>query len=85
MRRFGFPPLARRGATFTRRATSTPSTRARERIIFDEFFAIALAAAVKRARREAAGGAHALDRADGAWDAFVAQAAVRADRARSAA
>ena len=47
--------------------------RARERIIFDEFFSIALAAAVKRARREAEGGAVAITVPDGAWDGFTAQ------------
>ena len=46
---------------------------ARERIIFEEFFAIALAAAVKRARREQAGGAAAIARPDGFWDAFTDQ------------
>jgi ATP-dependent DNA helicase RecG len=35
--------------------------RGRSRIIFEEFFGIALAAALKRARREAAGGAVAID------------------------
>ncbi|MEA2689700.1 MAG: ATP-dependent helicase RecG, partial [Candidatus Eremiobacteraeota bacterium] len=37
------------------------------------FFTIALAAAVKRARREAEGGAHALTHPDGLWDAFTAE------------
>jgi ATP-dependent DNA helicase RecG len=47
--------------------------RARERIVFDEFFAIALAAALKRARREAEGGATPLPLPDGFYAAFAAQ------------
>ncbi len=49
------------------------AARARERVVFDEFFTIALAAAVKRARREAEGGAHALACPAGLWDAFTAE------------
>ena len=49
------------------------AVRARERIVFDEFFAIALAAALKRARRESGGGATALPVPGGFYDAFVAQ------------
>jgi hypothetical protein len=43
-----------------RPATPEAAAAARERLIFEEFFGIALAAALKRARRHAAGGAPAL-------------------------
>jgi ATP-dependent DNA helicase RecG len=73
VRRFGFPPLAQ--AWHEVHAPQDPDAlaRARERIIFDEFFAIALAAAVKRARREAEGGAHALPSPRGFWETFTAE------------
>jgi ATP-dependent DNA helicase RecG len=73
VRRFGFPPLARAWREVHAPHDPQAVARARERIVFDEFFTIALAAAVKRARREAAGGAHALPIPGGAWDAFVAE------------
>ncbi len=47
--------------------------RGRRRIIFEEFFGIALAAALKRARREAAGGATPAHPPAGWYDAFVAE------------
>jgi ATP-dependent DNA helicase RecG len=43
-----------------RPASPEAASAARERLIFEEFFAIALAAAVKRAARQAAGGATAM-------------------------
>jgi ATP-dependent DNA helicase RecG len=73
VRKFRFPPLAQAWREVHAPRTLEGITRARERIVFDEFFAIALAAAVKRARREAAGGARALNVPDGAWDAFAAE------------
>jgi ATP-dependent DNA helicase RecG len=45
----------------------------RRRIVFEEFFGIALAAALKRARREAAGGATAIALPAGLWNEFCAQ------------
>ena len=80
VRRFGFPPLAQAWREVHAPHDLDAVKRARERIVFDEFFSIALAAAVKRARREAAGGARALTVPNGMWDAFGARAAVRADR-----
>jgi ATP-dependent DNA helicase RecG len=71
--RFGFPPLAQAWRTLHAPRDLTAVGPARERIVFDEFFAIALAAALKRARREAEGGARVLERPDGFWEAFVAQ------------
>ncbi len=73
VRRFGFPPLAQAWRDVHTPRDPQAATRARERIVFDEFFAIALAAALKRARREAEGGAHAIDVPGGFWDAFAAQ------------
>ena len=57
VRRHGFPPL--REAWYGVHAPRDPADveRGRRRIVFEEFFGIALAAALKRARREAAGGA----------------------------
>jgi len=73
VRRFGFPPLAKAWRDVHAPRDLDDAARAKERIVFDEFFAIALAAAVKRARREAEGGAHALTHPDGFWDAFAAE------------
>ncbi len=71
--RFGFPPLARAWRDVHAPHDLESAARARERIVFDQFFTIALAAAVKRARREAEGGAHAIPRPGGLWDAFTAE------------
>ena len=73
VRRFGFPPLAQAWREVHAPHDLDAVKRARERIVFDEFFSIALAAAVKRARREAAGGARALTIPNGMWDAFTAE------------
>ncbi len=73
VRRFGFPPLAQAWHEVHAPHDLDAVKRARERIVFDEFFSIALAAAVKRARREAAGGARALSVPNGMWDAFTAE------------
>jgi ATP-dependent DNA helicase RecG len=73
VRRFNFPPLAKAWRDLHAPHDLEQIARARERIIFDEFFTIALAAAVKRARREAAGGARPLMRPNGFWDAFTAE------------
>jgi ATP-dependent DNA helicase RecG len=73
VRRFGFPPLARAWRDVHAPRDPDAAVRARERIAFDEFFAIALAAALKRARREAEGGAPAIGVPGGFWDAFTAQ------------
>ncbi|HEX3463139.1 MAG TPA: ATP-dependent DNA helicase RecG, partial [Candidatus Elarobacter sp.] len=72
VRRYGFPPLAKAWRDVHAPRDLDDAARAKERIVFDEFFTIALAAAVKRARREAEGGAHALPLPDGFWDAFTA-------------
>ena len=73
VRHFGFPPLARAWRDVHAPRDPHDAVHARERIAFDEFFAIALAAALKRARREAEGGARALAVPGGFWDAFTAQ------------
>jgi len=73
VRRFGFPPLATAWRDVHAPRDPEAAARSKERIVFDEFFSIALAAAVKRARREAAGGARALTVPGGFWDAFAAE------------
>jgi ATP-dependent DNA helicase RecG len=73
VRRFDFPPLAHAWREVHLPHDLEAVARARERIVFDEFFTIALAAAVKRARREAEGGARALTHPGGFWDAFAAE------------
>src|SRR6202011_491472 len=73
VRRFGFPPLPQAWREVHAPHDLDAVKRARERIVFDEFFSIALAAALKRARREAAGGARALTVPNGMWDAFTAE------------
>ena len=72
VQRFGFPPLARAWREVHAPHDLEAAARAKERIVFDEFFSIALAAAVKRARREAAGGARALTLPGGFWERFTA-------------
>jgi len=71
--KFDFPPLAQAWREVHSPHDPDAVARARERIVFDEFFTIALAAAFKRALRESAGGAHALALPDGMWDAFTAE------------
>lgn len=73
VRRFGFPPLDAAWREVHAPRDMEAKDRARERIVFDEFFAIALGAAAKRARRESEGGARALTVPDGLWDALRAQ------------
>ena len=73
VRRYGFPPLAKAWRDVHAPRDLADAARAKERIVFDEFFAIALAAAAKRARREAEGGAHPLTQPGGFWDAFAAE------------
>jgi ATP-dependent DNA helicase RecG len=68
-----FPPL--REAWFGVHAPRDPSDveRGRGRIVFEEFFGIALAAALKRARREAAGGATPIEPPPDWYERFVAE------------
>jgi ATP-dependent DNA helicase RecG len=47
--------------------------RGRRRIVFEEFFGVALAAALKRARREAAGGATPIEPPPDWWQRFTAE------------
>ena len=73
VRKFGFPPLP--AAWHDVHAPRDPADvdAGRRRIVFEEFFGIALAASLKRARREAAGGAIAIGLPPGLWTAFCAQ------------
>ncbi len=73
VQRFGFPPLARAWREVHAPHDLEAAARAKERIVFDEFFSIALAAAVKRALRESAGGARALAVPRDFFDAFTAE------------
>ncbi len=73
VRRYGFPAL--RTAWHDVHAPHDPAAveAGRRRIVFEEFFGIALAAALKRARREAAGGALAVSAPPEMWAEFCAQ------------
>jgi ATP-dependent DNA helicase RecG len=70
---YGFPSL--REAWYGVHAPRDMSDveRGRSRIVFEEFFGIALAAALKRALREAAGGAVAIDPPESWYRDFVTQ------------
>jgi ATP-dependent DNA helicase RecG len=73
VRQHDFPPL--REAWYGVHAPRDPADveRGRRRIVFEEFFGIALAAALKRARREAAGGATPVDPPADWYARFVAE------------
>jgi ATP-dependent DNA helicase RecG len=73
VKQHGFPPL--REAWFGVHAPRDPADveRGRGRIVFEEFFGIALAAALKRARREAAGGATPIEPPPDWYERFVAE------------
>jgi ATP-dependent DNA helicase RecG len=72
-RKYGFPPAAQAWRDVHVPTDPARTNAARRRLIFEEFFGIALAAALKRARREAAGGATAIALPDDLWPAFCAQ------------
>jgi ATP-dependent DNA helicase RecG len=72
-RKFDFPALADAWRGVHAPVDPVQADAARRRIVFEEFFGIALAAALKRARREAAGGAIAIPRPAGLWAEFCAQ------------
>lgn len=73
VRSLEFPALPRAWREVHVPSEPESTARARERIVFDEFFAIALAAALKRSRRESIGGATALPLPGGFYAAFAAQ------------
>ncbi len=60
LRAHGYPTLREAWRIAHRPPTPDAAELARERLIFEEFFALALSAAVKRARRRAEGGAPSL-------------------------
>ena len=60
LRAHGYGPLSDAWRAAHRPPSPEAAARARERLIFEEFFGIALAAAVKRMERHASGGATAL-------------------------
>jgi ATP-dependent DNA helicase RecG len=69
----GYSSLREAWRALHRPATLEEAAAARERVIFEEFFGIALAAALRRAERGAAGGATALVAPADLWEAFKAQ------------
>ena len=71
--RFDFPPLAQAWRAVHAPREPESVARGRRRIVFEEFFGIALAAAIKRARRAAAGGADALVARPDLWQTFTAE------------
>jgi len=71
--RFDFPPLAQAWRAVHAPREPESVARGRRRIVFEEFFGIALAAAIKRARRAAAGGADALVARPDLWQTFSAE------------
>ena len=68
----GYAPLSVAWRDAHRPRTPEAAERARERLVFEEFFAIALAAAVKRAERRASGDAKALAAPAGLLENFEA-------------
>ena len=73
VRRHGFPPFAQAWHDVHAPADPAAVEAGRRRIVFEEFFGIALAAALKRARREAAGGATPIAPPPELWATFCAQ------------
>jgi ATP-dependent DNA helicase RecG len=73
VRTFDFPPLPRAWRDVHLPPDPAAVDAARRRLMFEEFFGIALAAALKRAQREALGGAPPLHRAPDLWTEFCAQ------------
>jgi len=73
VKRFDFPPLAEAWRSVHAPREPESVARGRRRIVFEEFLGIALAAAIKRARRAAAGGADALTAPPDLWRTFAAE------------
>jgi ATP-dependent DNA helicase RecG len=73
LERHGYPPLREAWRALHRPRTLEAAAAARERVIFEEFFGIALAAALKRAERSAAGGATPLRAPENLWEIFTAE------------
>ena len=72
--RYGFPPHGEAWREVHAPRDPVPLEAARRRIVFEEFFGIALAAALKRSRRASAGGATALHvPREKLWTEFTAQ------------
>jgi ATP-dependent DNA helicase RecG len=72
LRKHGYGPLREAWRAAHRPESPEEARSASERLIFEEFFRIALAAAVKRARRSAAGGAPQLVAPAGLLETFEA-------------
>ncbi len=69
----GFPPLREAWYGVHAPRDLGDVERGRRRIVFEEFFGIALAAALKRSRREAAGGATPVEPPAGWYERFAAE------------
>jgi len=70
LRKRGYGSMREAWRELHRPSSPESAAAARERAIYDEFFGVALAAALRRARRSAAGGAHALPAPPGLLDEF---------------
>jgi len=77
LRRHGFAPLSEAWRELHRPSTPESALAARERVVYEEFFGIALAGALKRARRTAEGGARRLSHAPGLLDEFEREVGLR--------
>ena len=77
LRRHGFAPLSEAWHELHRPSTPESALAARERVVYEEFFGIALAGALKRARRTAEGGARRLHHAPGLLDEFEREVGLR--------
>lgn len=71
--KYAFPTAREAWFAVHRPRDPAEAERGRRRIVFEEFFGIALAAALKRARREAAGGAVAIAPPQGWFERFNAE------------
>ncbi len=70
LRKHRYGPMREAWRELHRPSSLESAAAARERAIYEEFFGVALAAALRRARRSAAGGAHAFEAPPGLLDEF---------------
>jgi len=77
LKKHRFGPLRQAWRELHRPTTPEGAAAARERVVYEEFFGIALAAALKRARRIAEGGAPRLEAPPGLLDEFEREVGLR--------
>ncbi len=77
LKKHRFGPLRQAWRELHRPTTPEGAAAARERVVYEEFFGIALAAALKRARRIAEGGALRLEAPPGLLDEFEREVGLR--------